>query len=694
MPLEAPNLDDRRYADLVEEAKSLIPRYTPEWTDHNLSDPGITMIQLFAWLSDIVLYRVNRVPDRLYIKFLQLIGVELKPAVPARAELTFSFSNPNTAAVSTVIPKGTRVGTSQQTASPSVADATMLPTESEDPVIFETDEPLVAISAVLKRVQVYDGTSYTERTSANDPLTDEYYPFGPLARAGSSLLLGFSSANLFPTDEINLYVRSYVDPGTLKAYTCSGVQTYASATVQWEYWNGSGWRKLNVVKDETLAFTTSGHVYFTGPKDIVRAFIGGVADEELYWLRCRLVNSQYEQAPKIEAVVTNTVRATAAVSTTDEVIGSSNGATSQVFSVAHAPVYAGAVRPLEERLAEAGDLRTDPPNEAEQAALNEKLRLREYVKGFLLEVKEGATTLPWEEVEDFYSSGPDDRHYTLNRTTGEITFGDGRTGRVPLAGINNIVARFYRYGGGSAGNVGYETITDLQSSISGIGEATNYWSAEGGADEESVDDAKARAPKELKARDRAVTVQDYEFLARQTPGVRVRRAHALPLYHPDFPDVEVPGVITVMVIPESDAPNPMPSEGTMRSVCEYLTERRLLTTEVYVAPPKYKRVSIETSVLARQTADPAAVKAAIEDRLNKYLHPLTGGSDGQGWPLGGTVLFSEIFRVILSVDGVQIVQSAVITVDEETMDDCENGTIPSDYLVYSDSHDVTVTYST
>ena len=693
MPLEAPNLDDRRFADLVEEAKTLIPRYTPEWTDHNLSDPGITMIQLFAWLSDIVLYRLNRVPDRLYIKFLQLIGVELKQAVPASAEVTFSFANPNSSTPSIVVPRGTRIGTSQQTSTPSVADPTMLPAEQDEPVIFETDEPIVAISAVLKRVQVFDGTTYTERTTANDPLTEQYYPFGSLAKTGSALLLGFSSQSLFPTEEISLYVRAYVDPDTLTAYGCAGATAVTSATVQWEYWNGSRWSKLSIVKDETSALTGSGRVYFNGPKDIVRDTIGTVADESLYWLRCRLTSSAYETAPRIEAVLTNTVRATAAVSTSDEVVGSSNGTASQIFTLAHAPVYAKAMRPLEERLSEAAELQANPPNESEQKEQDEEWRLREYSKGFFLEVQEGTNIRPWEEVEDFYSSTADDRHYVLNRTTGVITFGDGRNGRIPLAGVNNIIARFYRYGGGATGNVGYGTISDLQSSVTGIGTVTNYWAAEGGADEESVDDAKARAPKELKARDRAVTTQDYEFLAMETPGVRVRRAHAMPLYHPDFPDVEVPGVITVMVIPETDAPNPMPTEATMRAVCEYLSERRLLTAEVYVAPPKYRLVSIEAVVVAKPTADPATVKAAIDTALSDYLDPLVGGADGQGWPLGGAVLYSEIFRTVLSVDGVMIVETVRISVDGEQFGDCENATIPKDYLVYSDGHDITVNFT-
>ncbi|MBS1912598.1 MAG: putative baseplate assembly protein [Bacteroidetes bacterium] len=691
MPLVAPNLDDRRFADLVDEAKTLIPRYTPEWTDHNLSDPGITMIQLFAWLSDIVIYRLNRVPDRLYIKFLQLIGVTLKPPVPARAELTFTLSNANVSTL--VIPKGTRIGTVAPTASPSISAPTTLPQEEQQAVVFETDEALIAIGATMKRVQVYDGATYVERTTANDPLTQPYYPFGSLAREGSALLMGFSSTALFPTDEINLYVRVYTDPNDIVPYTCADSTTVPSATVVWEYWAGTSWEKLRVVKDETIAITTSGHVYFTGPKDIAKTTVGAVTDEELYWIRVRLQSSQYEMAPRLEAVLTNTVRATAAVTTGDEVAGSSNGTANQTFLTASTPIYAGAVRPLEERLLEKKRLKANPPTEAEQAVLDDALRLREYVKGFLLEVQEGTTIRPWEEVEDFYNSDPDDLHYTLDRSAGEIRFGNGTQGRIPLAGINNIIARYYRYGGGSNGNAGYGTITDLRAGISGLGAVTNYWVAEGGADEESVEDAKARAPKELKARDRAVTSQDFEFLALEAPGVRVRRAHAMPLYHPDFPGTPVPGVITVIVIPESDDPKPIPSEGTMKTVCAYLSARRLLTTEVHVAPPNYRLVRVEASVVAKATADPAQLKTTIETKLSEYLHPLTGGSDGLGWPMGGAVLYSEIFRVVLQVDGVQIVEKVSISIDGEPIPDCTNAAIPADYLVYSDGHDVTVVFT-
>src|SRR4030042_3843441 len=107
MALQAPNLDDRKFQDIVREARSKIPLYCPKWTDYNLSDPGITVIELFAWMTDILLYRLNRVPEKNYIKFMELIGLRLKPPRPATVDVTFRLSAPQPEPVT--IPRGTEL---------------------------------------------------------------------------------------------------------------------------------------------------------------------------------------------------------------------------------------------------------------------------------------------------------------------------------------------------------------------------------------------------------------------------------------------------------------------------------------------------------------------------------------------------------------------------------------------------------
>ena len=151
MPLQAPNLDDRTFAQIVSEAKTLIPRYAPEWTDHNESDPGITLVQLFAWMTEMLLYRVNRIPDRNYIAFLRLLGIELLPARPASAELTFTLARKDTDVV--LVPKGTQVAAATE--------------DGEAPLVFETGETLIALGATLAAIQSFDGYSFTNETTKN-----------------------------------------------------------------------------------------------------------------------------------------------------------------------------------------------------------------------------------------------------------------------------------------------------------------------------------------------------------------------------------------------------------------------------------------------------------------------------------------------------------------------------------------------
>ena len=115
MTLPAPNLDDRRFQDLVDDAKRLVQQRCPGWTDHNVHDPGVTLIETFAYMTDQLLYRLNRVPDRVYVKFLELIGVRLFPPTAARGGVTFWLSAPLPDDV--LVPAGTEVATSRASGS-------------------------------------------------------------------------------------------------------------------------------------------------------------------------------------------------------------------------------------------------------------------------------------------------------------------------------------------------------------------------------------------------------------------------------------------------------------------------------------------------------------------------------------------------------------------------------------------------
>ncbi len=157
MPLPLPTLDTRRWADLVDEGRAVIPRYAPEWTDHNVHDPGITLLELFAWLTEQLIYRANRVPERHLRKFLALAGFVPEPPLPARAVIAVQ---PAGGTGSLTIPQGTPFTTAA---------------EDGRVIWFRTTEPLTAVDSQLVAVQTWDGTRFIDRSlglrdRANIPL--------------------------------------------------------------------------------------------------------------------------------------------------------------------------------------------------------------------------------------------------------------------------------------------------------------------------------------------------------------------------------------------------------------------------------------------------------------------------------------------------------------------------------------------
>ena len=629
MPLQPPRLDDRDFQSLFQEARNRIPRYLPEWTDWNDSDPGITLLQLQAWLAETILFRLNQLPDLNYVKFLQLLGVEQRPAQPARASLTFVLKD-KVDAPDVLIERRTIVGVSAR--------------DLEEPLSFETDRTLRAISAKLAvlatvpnvaapasgatasqlPVLVSEANNFTGRTFA---------PFGDPVAQNAALLFGFQSNLPFSREEIGLHFFLAEEGKTLLAAapeaTCQG-QAQGPSLLRWEWWDGAKWAGLDVTGDETLNLTRSGQVFFRVPGQAPAVSYGQLGlpifqedDESYYWLRVVAGDIAYDKAPRVDRVLTNTVTATAARTVFDEVAGASDGKPGQVMALRHRPLLA-------------------------EPAL-------------LLEVDEGSGPQPWREVSDFYGARPDDAVYVLNRATGEITFGDGRRGRIPVAGQSNVIAREYRYGGGRAGNVGAETVTDLATPIPEVDFVTNYRPAEGGADEETLEETMLRGPRAaLKTRDRAVTLEDFALLAAETPGALVARAHAF-VATPVVQTGDGGGrIINVVVLPSSQAAKPVPSEVTLDLVCRYLDQRRLITTQVCVQGPTYHDIEVSLEVKARDSADLKAVKNAIAARLSQYFHPLTGGEEQTGWPFGRDAYYSELVREIMVLPGVLRVESMAL----------------------------------
>ena len=271
-----------------------------------------------------------------------------------------------------------------------------------------------------------------------------------------------------------------------------------------------------------------------------------------------------------------------------------------------------------------------------------------------LDVDEGQRWTEWTEVDGFHASQPDDRHYMVDVEAGKVRFGTGLQGLPPQIG-QRIRVREYRFGGGREGNVPAKAISKVVE-FPDV-KVTNPLRAHGGADSESISEALTRIPGELRRRDRAVTATDFQELALATPGADVGRAECLPRFYPPTKQGGKAGVVTVVVWPREDAahPNaPLPDRNLLRMVCSWLDLRRLVTTELYVVPPTYRKVAVAVALEVKPGYGIEAVRHWVELVLRQYLAPLPPyGPEGKGWPLGRLVHGPELEAAALQVEGVK-----------------------------------------
>src|SRR5262249_47329848 len=149
---------------------------------------------------------------------------------------------------------------------------------------------------------------------------------------------------------------------------------------------------------------------------------------------------------------------------------------------------------------------------------------------------------------------------------------------------------------------------------------------------------------------------------------------------------QVPGVVTLIVVPNSEDPNPMPNNTTLQAVCAYLDEHRLLTSELYVVGAIYRKIKVGVQLVVQSGADLATVKNTAQNSLTTFFHPLTGGNDGTGWPFGGEIYYSDVYRQILDVDGVLRIQDnqLLIWLDDQPQQFCRDVPINPGELLYND----------
>lgn len=690
MPLTPPIVADLTFASVEPMLRERIPIVAPEWTDHNASDPGIAMIQLFAHLAEQLGYRLNRVPEKTYVEFLKLVGVTLAPARAARTRIAFTLAKPGEAQ-GVLVPAGSRInGKGPGGAAP----------------VFETDRDLDVLPAQLAalvtvRDELLDinGPGDDGPSAQNaDPVAyvDERFSLAwdgkkpkpkdmPLQPVGlflrpeeethRALCLGLafnqirSAGFLGARASLHLQLDGDEEPDPDSQVKAGGTPlTIANAfsagppLARYDYYRppaigetAGSWQPLTILSDDTDGWTRSGTIRFDVPErigpvpadawvdveadmphplvDQIKTPVAGTPAEVPVsgWIR---VIFALPPKVRVRALGFNTMTATNLQTVIGERLGRGTGLSAQVMTLANQNLDADSLR-----------LVSRDPN-----------RSPEY--------------LPWRRVSDFDAAGPNDPVYVLDAEAGLVLYGDGQAGRPPFA-TEVMAAERYRFGGGPDGNVDTGAVARPDALPPALDGAFNVTPARGGHAAETVEEAKRRAPAAFRRRGRAVTAADFREAAQESPGVDVARAEVVARHLPyplghlidglaasgiDF-ETETPGALTVIAVPDRPGPYPMPTEGELAAIAAHLDGLRLITTELHVGGPQYVRLfDMAITVLALPGYSETVLREAVMDRLRGRFHVLTGGPDGSGFPFGARLHHADLVAEVMAVPGIARVE--------------------------------------
>jgi predicted phage baseplate assembly protein len=609
-------LDPRGQHELARQARDALRATCPELTMNGGGDPGGALIELFSWMTGLAIDRLGRVPDKLHLQLLDLLGIRLDGPAAARADLRMRLTARPTDPIT--IAAGTEAGTLRTPERQSIVfavldDFTVLPLR---PTAY-----VVQRAGALKEIGVADGVAH--------PGGPDQLPFSRPPQAGDALYLGFehSLGRLMMTIDMEASVARG-----------AGVRP-EDPPLRWECSQGEGqWAELEVLSDQTGGFNYgSGSVEVQCPP---RSGIEPLAGQRLHWLRCRIAETTrisgeaavYTQPPEVYQITAAPVGvllpAENSVQEVAEVLGESDGSPGQRFSTRHQPVLPLAAEETLEVETAAGDWE------------------------------------PWEEQDSFAGSEAGDRHYVLDAVGGVVELGPelrqsgggvSQRGAIPRKGSAVRMSR-YRHGGGRIGNVDAHTITTLRKAIPGIASVTNPQPARGGVDPQPVDQLRRRSALEIRTRYRAVTADDYEFLAAEA-SPRVARARRVV-------DDE-PGV-ALRILPRIDPADRRltldeltPNQTLLDEVSRFLDARKLAGTPVRLLPMRFRGVSVVVNLQASPRADVARIEDEIRRALYTYLNPVIGGSTAgpaDGWPVGRSLNQGELFAIVHAFEGIEFVK--------------------------------------
>lgn len=698
MAANAPQVDDRRYRELLDETLARVPVHTPEWTNFNKSDPGVTVVELFAFLTENILYRANQMPDRNRRKFLQLLGIPLRPASAARGLVT--IRNEKGALQAVTLGAGFEVRAGE------------VPFRTEMGLdVLPIDARVYCkrkVDSASRELQEYYKLLYSSygRTMPTDPELYETVPLDPQAASAidlgrdtvdRSLWIGlFSRKGEAPADArkaiegrtLTLGVVPAVDEATVRLTPAGKANLQDESTLVFDLPSVPDDGKVQKAGDAEPApayerMTPRGNVDLLSHPGVVQLTLPAAAKLTVWRDLDPLESGVGDLPPAID----DTQLAERLVTW----IRMSCTAAGRIL-------WAGAnAVPVTQRARVVGEPLADGTGLPDQGRRLSKAPVLEDSASIDVVYAGRTDARPWTVIDDLLAAGaeivtedlrnPPGRErkdsasanvFALDAVSGEVRFGDGLHGRRPPDGAKLWAS--YDYSVGAAGNVGPGAIASGPMLPSGfvVANPVRTW---GGADAETEREGEKQIRRHLQHRDRLVTAADFEAIAYRAPGVDVGRVEVLPAFHPSLGANQpggAPGVVTLMVIPAHDVKQPdapVPDRLFLDTLCRYLDPRRLVTTELVLCAPAYKGiwVSIGIDVVAGRSI--AEVVDAVKRHIKEFLAPVreAGLQDStdvltapqraaadRGWPLRTAVSSRVLLAEAARVPGVSAVSEVLI----------------------------------
>ncbi len=626
MALEPVKLDTLTWDQMVTAIRTrIIANSKSTWTLHAPVDPGVTLLEMFAWLLEQRIYWMDQVPDALVLALLRLLGVSPKPAQAAVTLFQLS-DNATPSRPFFVVPAGTlmRLG------------------DSNPFVLFSTDDDLTLLPLSSPGIRLtVDGVDHS-----NDVAQGRLVPLVGAGQNTSEIRIGLSLTNTIPAASagtFSLMVELETPKDIFPAWSASAAANVPPpATLTWSYTSTSGSSIVPFASadDGTAGLRRSGVVRLPIPTDWQPDPAAPGSTTFQYSVILQVANAEFTVIPRMVQLQANVVLAHHQWQRTKQ------------------PSTANWL-PLPGNVASLMDIPMNP-------SLRLLVPIESSVKVNITE--NDGNSHPWQVVSDLSFSGPADRVCVVDRPAVAVRFGDGLTGRLPiLKGTGGDIKIDFAAGGGGAGNVGanlsWESFKKAESDSELFIGAINLSGGDGGSESETPAAGRQRAETEINNRNRAVSKTDSETLAKTTPGIAIRRAFAAVGYHPDFPCTTVQGVVTVFVLPYAPrqqtagavadgafVASPQPDPGALQAVRSQLSTGRLLGSEIFVEGPVYRPVQLDVYIAVDAPLH-ADLRQQIVAQLQTYLDPLVGGDEGEGWPFGDPLRPSAILEQAQNVIG-------------------------------------------